>query len=174
MGKVVSQADLILRRRESKISHERFVLASGAFDLLHPGHIRFLEQARSFGDVLVVAVYTDDAVRSRAARANEVKPKTPRPITPAAERAEIVAGLASVDYVVQCEGDSLASLIEQLSPGVIAEGSDKPEFESAAFPNGDPRAGETRVVSIALDPGYSTTAIIARIVDVGRLRLHSA
>ena len=89
---VVSQSDLILQRREWKRNGKRVVCTLGVFDLLHPGHVRLLEQARALCDILVIGVQSDSRAR---------KEKGPnRPVAPSAERAEILASLAAVDFAV--------------------------------------------------------------------------
>lgn len=155
MGEVVSQSDLILRRAEWKRNARRVVLVAGAFDLLHPGHVRLLEQARALGDVLVVAVESDASVRATRT--------TGRPVTPSAERAEILAALAAVDFVVELAGGSgsaLATFTAQLSPDFIVEGSADPA--TAARPDAATPPGPKRI-RIPLEPGYSTTALLQRI-----------
>src|SRR5271157_4089221 len=94
LGSVVSQRDLILHKVEWKRNGKTIVFAHGSFDLLHPGHVRLLEQARPLGDILVVGVRSDAAVRAVHARENQREPAQPMsPITPASERAEILAAL---------------------------------------------------------------------------------
>ncbi len=124
MGQIISQDNLILRREGWKGNGQCVVFVSGTFDLLHPGHVRLLEQARSHGDVLVVGVQGDEGFRANHEKDHPQKSgvNRSRPITPAAERAEIVASLASVDIVVQYEGPSPASLIAQLAPDTVVEG----------------------------------------------------
>jgi len=107
---VVSQQALILQREEWKRNGKRVVCAAGAFDLLHPGHVRLLEQARGLGDVLVVGVEMDEAVREREGRilaATSAKSANgggqKLPVNPAAERAEVVAAIGVVDSVALIE-----------------------------------------------------------------------
>jgi rfaE bifunctional protein nucleotidyltransferase chain/domain len=133
---------------------KRVVLANGCFDLLHVGHVRYLEGARALGDVLLVAVNDDASVR---------RLKGPgRPIMPAVERAELLAALTAVDAVVVFEGDSVDALVRRLRPDVHAKGTDYtvdsvPERETV-------RAAGGRV-AIAGDPkDHSTRDLIADIV----------
>ena len=101
---------------EARRNGQRIVLANGCFDLLHAGHIRFLEGARREGDLLVVAVNSD---------ASERKLKGPgRPVLPAEARARLVAAVAAVDYVVVFEQDDVTHLLERLRPDVHAKGTD--------------------------------------------------
>ena len=101
---------------EKQTAGRRVVFANGAFDLLHAGHVRYLEAAKAEADWLAVGINSDDSVR----RAK----KPGRPIVPAAERAEIVAALGCVDAVTLFEEDSPAALIRQLRPDVHAKGTD--------------------------------------------------
>jgi rfaE bifunctional protein nucleotidyltransferase chain/domain len=167
LAQVVSQDGLILQRRKWKDNGQCVVFVSGCFDLLHPGHIRLLEQARSHGDILIVGVQSDASVRTAhagAARAGELPSKqASRPITPGAERAEILAALAAVDYVVEFDDPCPARLIESLGPDIVVEGAAapvKPEKDAAV------RSADTlnpRLVRILLEPGYSTSRLIERI-----------
>jgi rfaE bifunctional protein nucleotidyltransferase chain/domain len=107
------------RVEDAKRAGKRVVLANGHFDLLHVGHVRYLEGARAAGDVLVVGVNGDDATR---------KLKGPgRPILSASERAELVSALESVDIVVVFEDDDVAALLERLRPDVHCKGTDYTE-----------------------------------------------
>jgi rfaE bifunctional protein nucleotidyltransferase chain/domain len=159
LGQVVSQRELIPRRGERKQTGEGVVCAYGAFDLLHPGHIRLLEQAREYGKFLVVAVQSDAAVRVAAANAE-------RPVIPAAERAEILAALSAVDFAV-VTGDSPAEFLQKLRPDVFVCGDEADGEASSAARNaldrGDLGAMGCKVVRLPLEPGYSTTRLIERI-----------
>ena len=155
MGQVVSQSELISYRGRWKGAGKGVVCASGCFDLLHPGHIRLLEQAHSLGDILVVALESDAAARSRLAS---------RPITPAAERAEILAALAAVDYVVELDDSSPRPFLESFLPDVFVEGS------ASRRGTASPEAGALealgcKVVRIPFEPGYSTALLIQRITE---------
>lgn len=167
MGQVVSQRELILRRGEWKQAGEGVVCAYGAFDLLHPGHVRLLEQARDYGRVLVVAVQGDALVREAASRAAgsgrfAADHLPERPITPAAERAETLAALAAVDLVIEI-GEPLAEFLAQLRPDVFVCGdspADNPltDSEAAALP-----ALGCQLVRLPLEPAFSTSSLIERI-----------
>lgn len=170
MGKIVSQHELILLRREWKNNGRRVVLVSGCFDLLHPGHIRLLERARSFGDVLVVAVQGDSSVRKDAAFAETASDGTKgtsllRPIVPGVERAETLAALAAVDCVVEYDDPTPEPLLSRLAPDLFVKGgiagSNQPDFRRS----GGLDAG-TAVVFIPLEPGYSTAGLIERITQL--------
>jgi rfaE bifunctional protein nucleotidyltransferase chain/domain len=168
VGKVVSQQDLILRCREHKQHGERIVFAAGCFDFLHPGHVRLLEQARDYGEILVVAVLGDPSVQELfrasagkipAGRGANVK----RPVTPATERAEILAALAAVDYVTPSELAGLPHLLAELRPDAAVESA---EPSSPALLARDAPAAGVRLVRIPFEPGHSTAAIIERIVQL--------
>ena len=161
MGKVVSQDELILHRGEWKRNGKSVVFTSGAFDLLHPGHVRLLEQARELGDVLVVGVETDASVRKRHGSKHVGATNDVRPITPAEERMEILAALAAVDYVAEYDAASLKKFLARLRPDVVAEGSS--ESGQAQGRAGKGGKAAAKIVRIPLEPGYSTSRIIERI-----------
>lgn len=157
---VVSQAELILQRAEWKRNGKRVVCAVGAFDLLHPGHIRRLEQARGLGDVLIVGVQSDAGVRA-------IKPRGPgklaRPVHPADERAEIVAALESVNSVAEFDAASPRDFITKLAPDVLVLGGMATSDESAYLDDPGFRGAVGRVVRIPLEPGYSTSLLLDSI-----------
>ncbi len=153
MGQVVSQDELILRVAERKRNGQRVVFTNGCFELLHPGHTRCLEEARALGDVLVVAINSDASVR-------QVKGPA-RPLMPQSERAEILAALAAVDYVVIFEEPTPRQLIARVLPGVLVKGGDWGPEEIVGREEVESAGG--RVVSVPLQPAYSTTRILERI-----------
>jgi rfaE bifunctional protein nucleotidyltransferase chain/domain len=161
LGCVVSQRELILHKVEWKRNRKRIVFAHGSFDLLHPGHIRLLEQARALGDILVVGVRGDAAVRAIHARENQRDPARPAsPIMPASERAEILAALAAVDFVVICDSAEPHEILGELQPDIAVEGArDSSEASSSKNSAGTPPSP----VFIPLEPGYSTARLIERI-----------
>ncbi|MFZ0583930.1 MAG: adenylyltransferase/cytidyltransferase family protein [Candidatus Acidiferrales bacterium] len=158
---IVSQSDLILQRHAWKRNGKSMVCAAGAFDLLHPGQIRLLEQARELGDILVVALQSDASVRSSR------QPGAPhtgaRPITPAAERAEILAALAAVDYVVEFDEATPREFFARLAPDVVVKGGEAGSQESGFLDDDAVKASGGRVVRVALEPGYSTSSLLVRI-----------
>jgi rfaE bifunctional protein nucleotidyltransferase chain/domain len=136
------------------------VFASGSFDLLHPGHVRLLEQARELGEVLVVGVESDATIRTGSAGRAASFGNLARPFTPAEERMEILAALAPVDYVVEFEGPTPRDLLARLEPDLLVEGRDTdPSFTDCS----EADATEPRIVCIAVEPGYSTSRLIDRI-----------
>jgi D-beta-D-heptose 7-phosphate kinase/D-beta-D-heptose 1-phosphate adenosyltransferase len=134
------------------------VFTNGVFDLLHPGHVRYLRQARGLGDALVVGVNSDRSVRAN---------KGPdRPMTPEAERAEILAALESVDAVVIFDEDTPHAVITALEPDVLVKGADWGEHAIVGRDVVEARGG--RVVRIPVESGYSTTATIGKVRAVRR------
>ena len=153
---VVSQSELILQRREWKRNGKRVVCVMGVFDLLHPGHVRLLEQARAFGEILVVGVQSD-------ARAREEKGPI-RPVTPASERAEILAALAAVDFAVVLSDEQAESeFIAQLLPDMVVQGRASGASRNTVAENEAARAAGVKVIQIPPEPGHSTSRLIERI-----------
>jgi D-beta-D-heptose 7-phosphate kinase/D-beta-D-heptose 1-phosphate adenosyltransferase len=153
MGKIVSQDELIqVTAREKRIGR-RIVFTNGCFDLLHPGHVRCLAEARALGDVLVVAINSDRSVRGN---------KGPeRPLVGEQDRAEVLAALASVDYVTIFDEPTPRELISRVLPSVLVKGADWAPDQVAGREEVEAAGG--RVVSIPLAPGYSTTNLVQRI-----------
>ncbi|HKO03756.1 MAG TPA: D-glycero-beta-D-manno-heptose 1-phosphate adenylyltransferase [Candidatus Acidoferrales bacterium] len=153
MGQVVSQDELIVHVAQSRRNKRRMVFTNGCFDLLHPGHIRCLEEARALGDMLVVAINTDASVR---------RMKGPgRPVVPEAERAEVLAALAAVDYVTMFDEDTPQQIIARVLPDVLVKGGDWGPDQIVG--RAEVEAAGGRVVSISLEPGYSTSAMLAKV-----------
>lgn len=142
--------DVLARARAGRI----LVFTNGCFDLLHAGHVDLLSRARSLGDLLVVGL-NDDASVAR------LKGPT-RPVTPLAERAYVLSGLACVDLVVPFAEDTPLELILALEPDVLVKGGDWPVETIVGAAQVTARGG--RVASLPLLPGLSTTAVIERIV----------
>lgn len=153
MGRVTSLAEVAAVVRAARARGETVVLANGAFDLLHVGHVRYLQGARAVGDILVVAVNGDGSVR---------RAKGPRrPVMPAVERAEIIAALAVVDCVTIFEHDTVAEIIAELKPDIHAKGTDyRPETVPEAS---IVRAYGGRVAIVGDPKDHSTSATIASL-----------
>ena len=167
LGCVISQDELILRRAGWKRNGKRVVFASGSFDLLHPGHVRLLEQARSHGDIVVVGIESDASSRSRHGSPSGL---LQRPITPSAERAEIVAALSAVDFAVEFDPNSSQTLMARLAPDVIVKGGN-PTADKAVTQRDDASksanlSATTKVIHIPLEPGHSTALLIGRIKKI--------
>jgi len=129
------------------------VFTNGVFDLLHPGHVRYLQQARDLGDALVVGVNGDASVgRNKGAG---------RPINPERERAEVLAALACVDAVVIFDEDTPARIIQVVQPDILVKGADWPADQIVGRDTVEARGG--RVVLMNVEPGYSTTSIVERV-----------
>jgi D-beta-D-heptose 7-phosphate kinase/D-beta-D-heptose 1-phosphate adenosyltransferase len=134
------------------------VFTNGVFDLLHPGHVRYLQAARAEGDALIVAVNSDRSVRAN---------KGPeRPITPEGERAEILAALKCVDAVVVFDEDTPADIIRAIQPDVLVKGADWAADAIVGRDTVEARGG--RVVRIPVEQGWSTSAIVARAREQAR------
>lgn len=134
---------------------QRVVFTNGCFDLLHIGHTRYLQAARSLGDVLIVAINSDASVT--ALKGPE------RPLVPQDERAEVVAALACVDYVTIFDAPDPGAIIAAIQPDVLVKGGDWPIEKIVGREVVQTRGG--RVVSIPLVPGASTTGLVRRILD---------
>src|ERR1700686_1688656 len=153
MGKIVSQDELILLTAREKRNGRRVVFTNGCFDLLHPGHVRCLAEARALGDLLVVGVNSDSSVRGN---------KGPeRPLVPQNDRAEVLAALSSVDYVTIFDEPTPRDLITRLLPSVLVKGADWGPNEVVG--RAEVEAAGGRVVSIPLSQGYSTTSLLEKI-----------
>lgn len=141
-----------------RASGRRVVFTNGVFDLLHTGHVRYLERARAEGDALVVAVNSDRSVRAL---------KGPgRPVIPELERAELVAALASVDAVLVFDEDTPDRVIRAIQPDVLVKGADWAADRIVGRDTVEARGG--RVVRAPMEDGYSTTAIIQRVSELPR------
>ena len=128
------------------------VFTNGVFDLLHPGHVRYLQEARQLGDALIVGVNSDRSVRAN---------KGPdRPITPESERAEILLALECVDAVAIFDEETPADIIRRIQPDVLVKGADWGPDNIVGRDTVEARGG--RVVRMELSPGYSTTELIRR------------
>lgn len=149
----VLQDELARYQREGR----RVVFTNGCFDLLHPGHTRYLCAARSLGDYLVVAVNSDRSVRSIKGAG--------RPIMPEEARAEVLAALDFVDAVVLFDEDDPLAVIRALVPDVLVKGADWAEEEIVGADVVKAAGGEVRRIEVI--PGYSTSGIIERIRSGG-------
>ena len=154
MGEILTPDELAIRLGQERLRGSKIAFANGHFDLLHVGHLRYLEAARSEGDLLVVAINDDASVRTLKGAG--------RPIVPAAERAELLAALRPVDFVTIFSGASPAPLLATLRPDVHCKGpdygrpEDVPEYEVVrAF------GGRTALVGDPKD--HNTSDIIALV-----------
>jgi len=150
---ILTLEEAILRFGREKRNGRRIVFTNGCFDLLHPGHIGSLEQARALGDALIVGLNSDASVRQLKGAG--------RPVLPERERAEILAGLECVDAVVIFSEPTPREVIARLLPDVLVKGGDWPGDQIVGREEVEAAGG--RVVSIPVVPGYSTTEILRKI-----------
>ncbi|MGB6483729.1 MAG: adenylyltransferase/cytidyltransferase family protein [Candidatus Acidiferrales bacterium] len=156
-SKILARSELALRLDELRKKGQSIVLANGCFDVLHAGHVRYLEAARREGDLLIVAINSDSSTRGL---------KGPgRPVLTASDRAELVAALGAVDYVLIFEEPDVRSLLRELRPDVHAKGTD---YTVESVPERDEAARLGIRVAIVGDPKiHSTRGLIERIRHSG-------
>jgi rfaE bifunctional protein nucleotidyltransferase chain/domain len=152
--KLKSRAAIARISRQAQAKGRRVVFTNGCFDLLHAGHVRLLEKAKQLGDVLIVGINSDASVR-----AQEKGPG--RPVTTSRDRAEVVAGLRSVDYVVEFDEPTPARLVAGIRPDVLIKGADWSATSIVGRNTVLAKGG--KVVRFPLVKGYSTTELIRRI-----------
>ncbi len=150
---LVQREELLDMIGEARSRNERIVMTNGCFDLLHAGHVAYLEEAKSHGDRLVVAVNDDDSVRRLKGEA--------RPINPLEDRMLVLAGLAAVDWVVPFADDTPAALIADVLPDVLVKGGDYRPEEIVGGKEVLKNGGEVHV--LAYRDGRSTTQIINKL-----------
>ena len=140
-------------REELGRQGRRVVFTNGVFDVLHPGHVRYLAEARRQGDALIVAVNSDRSVRAN---------KGPgRPVHPEGERAEVVTALAAVDAAVIFDEDTPHDIISAIQPDVLVKGADWPADQIVGRDIVEARGGV--VVRVPVEEGHSTTSVLARL-----------
>jgi D-beta-D-heptose 7-phosphate kinase/D-beta-D-heptose 1-phosphate adenosyltransferase len=151
---VLSSEDAVRWVNELRSRGLKVVFTNGVFDLLHPGHVRYLSEARRLGDALIVAVNSDRSART-------LDKGLDRPLNRDAERAEVLAALSCVDATVIFDEDTPHAIVKSLQPDVLVKGADWAEgtIVGAAIVE----AGGGRVVRIPVAEGYSTTRLIDRI-----------
>ncbi|MBI4499203.1 MAG: adenylyltransferase/cytidyltransferase family protein [Chloroflexi bacterium] len=157
MGRVVAWAELLAERERLRAEGKRLVFTNGHFDLLHVGHVRYLQQARALGDALAVGVNSDAATTAR---------KGPgRPIVPQDERAEVVAALACVDYVTIFADLTAEGLVAALQPDTYVKGGDYAGPHAPPLPEAQVVAAYGgRVVLLPLVPGRSTSDLVQTVL----------
>jgi D-beta-D-heptose 7-phosphate kinase/D-beta-D-heptose 1-phosphate adenosyltransferase len=151
--KILSMDQMLAERERLRAAGKRLVFTNGVFDLLHVGHVRYLRQARALGDALVVAINSDRSVR-------ELKGPE-RPVFDEAERAEILAALRDVDYVVVFDDISPRGTIKKLLPDVLVKGGDYRLDEIHGREEVEAAGGE--VISLPFVPGASTTSVLEKM-----------
>jgi D-beta-D-heptose 7-phosphate kinase/D-beta-D-heptose 1-phosphate adenosyltransferase len=149
------RAALVEQRQRWKLENKTVVFTNGCYDLLHPGHIRLLERARSLGDVLILALNSDAGVQ---------KMKGPsRPLINQAERAELALALEAVDAVTFFDEETPRELIAEILPDVLVKGADWAHFVAGRE---EVEAAGGQVLTIPLEPGYSTTNVVDLILSL--------
>jgi len=153
VGCLYYRAELVEQRRRWMLAGKTVVFTNGCYDLLHPGHIRLLEQCRSMGDVLILALNSDAGVR---------RMKGPsRPLLDERERAEVALALEAVDAVTLFDEETPRELIAEILPDVLVKGADWSHFIAGRE---EVEAAGGKVVAAPLEPGYSTTNIVQDIL----------
>jgi D-beta-D-heptose 7-phosphate kinase/D-beta-D-heptose 1-phosphate adenosyltransferase len=150
-NKIIDRANINEIIARQKKEGKKVVFTNGCFDLIHVGHVRYLSQAKGLGDILVIGLNADESVSS-------IKPG--RPVTPEAQRAEVLAALSMVDYIVLFSEDTPYELIKAVNPDVLVKGADwKPEDIV-----GSDIVKDVRTISFV--DGISTTGIIKKIKEL--------
>jgi rfaE bifunctional protein nucleotidyltransferase chain/domain len=156
MGVFYTRDELVEARRQWKQAGKTVVFTNGCYDILHPGHVRLLEHARSLGDILILALNTDSSVQ---------RLKGPsRPLIREDERAELACGLEAVDAVTLFDEDTPRELIAEVLPDVLIKGADWAHFIAGRE---EVEAAGGRVIALPLEPGYSTTNMVDEILRRG-------
>jgi rfaE bifunctional protein nucleotidyltransferase chain/domain len=153
MRRVLSISEAVAWREELGRQGKRVVFTNGVFDILHPGHVRYLTTARSHGDALIVAVNSDRSVR--AIKGPE------RPVNPEAERAEVITALACVDRAVIFDQDTPHDIISAIQPDVLVKGADWAHDRIVGRDIVEARGGV--VIRVKVEEGHSTTNVIKKV-----------
>ena len=156
MTGVLDDDGLVAFVRERRAARRRIVFTNGVFDILHPGHVRYLQAARRHGDLLIVGLNSDASVRRNKGPS--------RPINPQNERAEVLAALACVDAVSIFDEETPAAIIRRVQPDILVKGADWPADQIVGRDTVEARGG--RVILEPVEPGYSTTSIIERVQNL--------
>jgi rfaE bifunctional protein nucleotidyltransferase chain/domain len=153
VGIIYSREQLLIARAQWKRAGKTVVFTNGCYDILHPGHIRLLETARSLGDILVLALNTDASVRRLKGPA--------RPLIGEQDRAALASSLEAVDAVTLFDEETPRELIAELLPDILVKGADWAHFIAGRE---EVEAAGGRVLALPLEPGYSTTGIVEAIL----------
>ena len=156
MPELYTRAELVRARDQWRRAGNIVVFTNGCYDILHPGHIRLLEKARSLGDILILALNTDASVA-------RLKGPT-RPLIPEGERAEMALALQAVDAVTFFDEDTPRELIAEVLPDILIKGADWAHFIAGRE---EVEAAGGKVMALALEPGYSTTNIVEELLQRG-------
>ena len=160
MPRVYTRGELVAQRQCWREEGKRVVFTNGCYDILHPGHIRLLEQAKSLGDVLIVALNSDESVRRIKGDA--------RPIFGFEQRAALLTRLEAVDAVIAFDEDTPANLIGAIVPDILVKGADWSHFVAGRE---EVEAAGGQVYTLSLEEGYSTTDILNKIVERCRIEV---
>jgi len=160
LGSFYTREQLIAARTEWKQAGKVVVFTNGCYDILHPGHIRLLESARSLGDILILALNTDASVQRLKGPA--------RPLISENERAELGCALAAVDAVTFFDEDTPRDLIAAVLPDILIKGADWAHFIAGRE---EVEAAGGKVLALPLEPGYSTTGILEEVLALHLSRL---
>ncbi|MGI8745663.1 MAG: adenylyltransferase/cytidyltransferase family protein [Bryobacteraceae bacterium] len=153
MGQTYTHEQLLEVRSGWKRAGKTVVFTNGCYDILHPGHIRLLESARSLGDILILALNTDASVQRLKGSS--------RPLIPERDRAELASMLAAVDAVTFFDEDTPRELIAAVLPDILVKGADWSHFIAGRE---EVEAAGGKVLALPLEPGYSTTGIVEEIL----------
>ena len=155
-NKIIEWTQLLSVREKAKEKNKKVVFTNGVFDLLHRGHVEYLQKARALGDILIIGLNSDISVHFIKG--------LKRPLVNQEDRVIVLSALSCVDYVVLFNEDTPAKLIEYIMPDILVKGADYTVEQiagaDAVLKNGG------RVIPIGLTPGKSTTDLIKKIVDV--------
>lgn len=154
MGTFYTRAELVRARDQWRRAHKTVVFTNGCYDILHPGHIRLLERARSLGDILILALNTDASVA-------RLKGPT-RPLISQDQRAAMALELEAVDAVTFFDEDTPRELIAEVLPDILIKGADWAHFIAGRE---EVEAAGGKVMALALEPGFSTTNIVDELLN---------
>lgn len=154
MSKTYSRPDLVAQRALWREEGKKVVFTNGCYDILHPGHVRLLEAARSLGDVLILALNTDASVQRLKGMS--------RPICDEATRAAVALSLEAVDAVTFFDEDTPRELIAEVLPDFLVKGADWSHFIAGRE---EVEAAGGQVMALPLEPGYSTTNLVTQILE---------
>ena len=153
MNRVMTKAAAVAWREELGRQGKRVVFTNGVFDILHPGHVRYLATARSHGDALIVAINSDRSVK--AIKGPE------RPVNTEADRAEVITALACVDAAVVFDEDTPHDIISAIQPDVLVKGADWAHDKIVGRDIVEARGGV--VIRVRVEEGHSTTGVINKL-----------
>lgn len=155
MNRILKREDASTLIKDLKASGKKVVFTNGCFDILHVGHLRYLNEAKEQGDILVVGVNSDDSVK-------RLKGPT-RPINSEIDRAEMLTGLKAVDYAVIFPEDTPVELIDALKPSIHVKGGDYKKEDLPETAIVEKNGGEVRILMLV--DGKSTTSVVNKILD---------